>query len=142
MPQSYLERTSTTGFVRTGPVDKDDVVSVISQARSLLSEGKLNASMNAYNMQAAMAGGHGSIDGSMRPTSSYLCSHCKVQLFTNIDIYIHEAAAINNNDENNKDRQRSKSKSRQKQNKTEQATNQNQELSDVEVATIIDFKGS
>ena len=50
MPQSYLERTSTTGFVRTAAADKDDMVSVISQARSLLSDGKLNASMNAYNM--------------------------------------------------------------------------------------------
>lgn len=58
LPQSYLERTSTTGFVRTGPNnDKDDIVSVISQARSLLSEGKMNASMNAHNLQAAMTHG-------------------------------------------------------------------------------------
>ena len=48
MPMTYNDRTSTTGFVRTSNAnDKDDVVSVISQARTLLSEGRLNASYNA-----------------------------------------------------------------------------------------------
>ena len=45
MPNSYMDRAST-GFVRTtGP--NDDVVSVISQARSLLNDGRLNSSMHA-----------------------------------------------------------------------------------------------
>ena len=68
MPQSHLDRTSTTGFVRTGGVnglnntDKDDIVSVISQARTLLSEGKMNASMNAQNLQAVMTSGMNTIE--------------------------------------------------------------------------------
>ena len=38
---SQPDRTSSTGYVRN---DRDDVTSVISMARSLLFEGKLNAS--------------------------------------------------------------------------------------------------
>ena len=68
LPQSHLDRTSTTGFVRTGGAnglnntDKDDIVSVISQARTLLSEGKMNASMNAQNLQAIMTSGMNTLE--------------------------------------------------------------------------------
>ena len=52
--------------------------------------------MNAHNLQAVMSGGMNTIENStLRPTSSYLCSSCKVQLFTNIDILIHEGAVSN-----------------------------------------------
>lgn len=62
MPHNSMERVSTTGFVRTAKGgDKEDIVSVISQARSLLSEGRLNASGNGINFQGNY-GNHGQID--------------------------------------------------------------------------------
>ena len=62
MPQNSMERVSTTGFVRTAKGgDRDDIVSVISQARSLLSEGRLNASANGFNLQGTF-GNQGQID--------------------------------------------------------------------------------
>ena len=49
MPHNSMERVSTTGYVRTAKGgDRDDIVSVMSQARSLLSEGRLNATANGY----------------------------------------------------------------------------------------------
>ena len=43
MPRGYMD-TKSVGYVRT--IDKDDVVSVISQAKSLLSDGRLGLSYN------------------------------------------------------------------------------------------------
>lgn len=79
---NMLERTSTVGYVRP-MADRDDVTSVISQAKTMLSDGRLNASANAYNLQSSMAfnqatSGLTAEQLSLRPTSSYLCSHCKV----------------------------------------------------------------
>ena len=51
---NMLERTSTVGYVRP-MADRDDVTSVISQAKTMLSDGRLNASANAYNLQSSMA---------------------------------------------------------------------------------------
>ena len=60
--------------------DKDEIRSVISQARSLISEGKIQGSqnVNAANQTGKI------------PTSAYHCSQCHFQLFTNLDINIHE----------------------------------------------------
>ena len=54
MPGNMLERTSTVGYVRP-LADKDDVTSVISQAKTMLSDGRLNATAFAYNLQNSMA---------------------------------------------------------------------------------------
>jgi hypothetical protein len=70
----------------------------------------------------------------MRPTSSYLCSHCKTQLFTNLDILIHEQL-------NKEDRVKG-SKSRERKRRMSKNNTTVQKELDPEVATIMDFKSS
>ena len=133
-----------TGYVRYN--DKDDVTSVISLAKSLLVEGKLNAQMPSSQPPASALA---SLDGgpreqnNMKPTSSYLCSTCKCQLFTNLDIKIHESGP--GHDDANHDSRTSAKARRSNRNsigarKSMQITHRDAE-SECEVATMIDFKG-
>ena len=48
LPKSHMDRNQNTAFIRTVGPDKDDVVSIISQARSLLVDGRLNSSSSPY----------------------------------------------------------------------------------------------
>ena len=73
------------------------MTSVISMAKSLLVDGRLNASNNAPLHSALMSLDKENMPQEKvtdhpgkKPTSSYLCSSCKTQLFTNLDIKIHE----------------------------------------------------
>jgi len=80
MPAQFDQQSSTTGYVRNHHGvgtnhGKEDIVSVISAAKSLLSDGHLNSSLQVLNYNnGAMAGEN----MSSRPTSSYLCSGCKI----------------------------------------------------------------
>ena len=79
-----------------------------------------------------------------KPTSSYLCSSCKIQLFTNVDIKIHEPA-IKRDDSQEGSRRRSKqpTHTNRKSNVAPKILESCEVGSDAsEVATIIDFKGS
>ena len=87
-------------------------------------------------MQGALAGTD--LTG-MRPTSSYLCSHCKCQLFTNLDISLHEPG-VKDDDEAKHSKSKKSRQISQVQVQSQMA--KLEEPKDVEVATIIDFKGS
>ena len=75
MPRPLNEKGS--GFIRTR--DQDDVRSVISIAKSMLTDTHIQANLNPN-----------SIEQKLLPTSTYHCSGCRAQLFTNLDILIHE----------------------------------------------------
>lgn len=72
----------------------------------------------------------------MRPTSSYLCTSCKTQLFTNLDILIHEQT-----DElkATKKETTAKGKSRRNSKLYGDANGNPNEEQDLEIATIADF---
>ena len=84
----------------------------------------------------------------MRPTSSYLCSQCKTQLFTNLDIQIHEPAVVADKDTKKEGRSKSRDKKAKrngtvKLNTVEPVDDTNSSAQDYDIATIIDFnKGS
>ena len=77
----------------------------------------------------------------IRPTSSYLCSCCKTQLFTNLDIQIHEATVTK---DENEGRNKSKAGSKAAKSSKTRTTNytDREPQQDLEIATIIDFKGT